>query len=54
MYIRMLVEGGKDRPRVASPGGTASIPFKDRVSRTAVYRDYGLPEGVEGLEAFDS
>jgi len=34
--------------------GGQRMPFKDHVSRAAVYRDYGPPEGVEGLEAFDS
>lgn len=34
--------------------GGQRIPFKDHVSRTAVYRDYGPSEEVEGLEAFDS
>lgn len=52
MYVRSTREGNIDLELLRQGG--QRIPFKDHVSRTAVYRDYGSPEGVEGLEAFDS
>lgn len=51
-HVRSMREGNIDL--ALHRQGGQRIPFKDHVSRTAVYRDYGPPEEVEGLEAFDS